>query len=383
MSYLNDAYLAKFEKKIASFNKKLINKGMEPLHYTANREEVSYAVLRGEPVDCPKIWYKMMVPVWNVVISDDTIIPETGWRLIAVVNHEEHIVTQLDKNIDFSVIEKYRHSTYCDHCHTNRYRKANLIIMNEAGETKSIGTTCASDFFGHNMNLWLQKIGWYLWNPDCFSSNNDEESSNMYSMYIEYPLEEVLACANAIIREYGYTPSSEDLSTKAMLIHAFNEYDYGYNENDVKFAREVIEWAKTVSGSNYMMNIRQIAENNNVTMKNFGYAASMIPTYHKAMLREEENEKKDVRESEYVGNVGDKKVRFDVIYDGSNGFDTDYGWMFIHKFHDNNGNVIIWKSKNNVYDVNVGGAMSFTATIKEHNIYNGTKQTVVIRLKEI
>ena len=94
--------------------------------------------------------------------------------------------------------------------------------------------------------------------------------------------------------------------------------------------------------------------------------------------------------SNYVGNVGDKITiigRMEAI----SGFRTDWGYTTIFKITDDNGNVYIWKTTTypDVRDENGEiikideRKLRITATIKEHNEYNGEKQTVLKRCKVV
>ena len=383
MAYLDNASFERFQNEIKKLNKRLEKNGMAPLTYTSSEKEVTYAELRGYPNGYPSFWDKMIMNVWDVKIDAELVIPETGWYLVAVVDHDEHMVKKIDLNANDEELEKFRYYTICDHCKVNRYRKTTIVIKNENGEMKSIGTSCANDFFGHNMNLWLNKMSWYLWNPSIVEGEDDDYiMSRVSSGSMKFPLEDVVAQTNHImVEDGGYIPATEMLSTKATLIRDFSEYKMEFTNEDIEVAKKVIEWVKNSEGtSNYMFNLRQIVKNGSVGVKSFGLVASMVHAYEKETVRKM-NAEKDVRPSEFIGNVGDKKVSFEATYDGNVTFDTDYGLMHIHKFHDNDGNVIVWKTKNNIH-VNAGSKIEFVATIKEHNEYNGTKQTVVTRLKE-
>ena len=70
-----------------------------------------------------------------------------------------------------------------------------------------------------------------------------------------------------------------------------------------------------------------------------------------------------------------------------------YGMVTIYKFLDENGNILIWKTASNLEKIIVvdgekefeniqrGETIKIKATIKEHSEYNGSKQTLVNRVK--
>lgn len=109
-------------------------------------------------------------------------------------------------------------------------------------------------------------------------------------------------------------------------------------------------------------------------------------------------------ESNYVGQVGDK-VEMELTYDGSAHFDTAYGMTYIHRFLDNEGNVLVWRTGNDLCWEEEGTRDNFTyvdadrrkyilcrnyekgdkitikGTIKDHSEYRGEKQTSLTRCK--
>jgi len=75
-----------------------------------------------------------------------------------------------------------------------------------------------------------------------------------------------------------------------------------------------------------------------------------------------------------------------VTYERSFGFDTDFGYLYIHKFRDQSGNVVVWKSGSDTdtltpdqHELVEGETVEIKATVKEHSEYRDVKQTVVNR----
>lgn len=84
---------------------------------------------------------------------------------------------------------------------------------------------------------------------------------------------------------------------------------------------------------------------------------------------------------EHIGTVGEKttitiKVVHIVVLDGT------YGTNYINICEDENNNTIIYKGKANGFP-DKGETATITATIKEHGVRNGVKQTVIQRPKVI
>lgn len=123
-----------------------------------------------------------------------------------------------------------------------------------------------------------------------------------------------------------------------------------------------------------------------------------------ARRKEEERREREERErleaerkaiSQYIGNVGDK-IAMTLTYTGSasweqksySGFGTET--HYAHKFEDENGNVIVWKTTASLAwfgadghcrHHEVGDKVIVSGRIKEHNTYNDQKQTMLMRCK--
>lgn len=87
-------------------------------------------------------------------------------------------------------------------------------------------------------------------------------------------------------------------------------------------------------------------------------------------------------ESQHIGNVGDK-VDLKVTLTSIHTYETNYTYYgelhFIYKFSDENSNTIVWKTSNK--NLEEGKIYQIKGRIKEHNEYNGDKQTVLTRCK--
>lgn len=89
--------------------------------------------------------------------------------------------------------------------------------------------------------------------------------------------------------------------------------------------------------------------------------------------------------SQHVGRVGDK-IDLDVVLEkrawfdvpSFRGFGTDT--MYVFTFRDQQGNALVWKTGVGLVH-EAGTKVHLTGTIKDHNEYDGEKQTVLTRCK--
>ena len=97
--------------------------------------------------------------------------------------------------------------------------------------------------------------------------------------------------------------------------------------------------------------------------------------------------------SQHIGEIGDK-VALDLTYTGSASWEqpafSGYGTEthFIHKFEDESGNVIAWKTTAHLgwtdengywHHPEDGTVVRISGRIKDHTTYNGQKQTMLTR----
>jgi len=103
---------------------------------------------------------------------------------------------------------------------------------------------------------------------------------------------------------------------------------------------------------------------------------------------EEERQAALKARSNYVGTVGEK-LTTTAVYEGSpyyerrgfGGYGTER--VYIHRFRDADGNLVIWKSCCGfpILNANEGETFTVTGTVKEHSEYKGEKQTFILRAK--
>ena len=90
----------------------------------------------------------------------------------------------------------------------------------------------------------------------------------------------------------------------------------------------------------------------------------------------------------YIGNIGEK-LTIKAIYLKRFSFPSYYGETQVHKFADEQGNILVWKTSNFVEQVKdgyyesipKGSVIEIKCSVKEHNKYKGEEQTVVVRCK--
>jgi hypothetical protein len=129
--------------------------------------------------------------------------------------------------------------------------------------------------------------------------------------------------------------------------------------------------------SDYEHNLRVVVIGGIVTHRMAGIAASLIGWYERAMGVVRERAR--TAESAHVGTVGKREV-FKLSLVKVFTYETGFGMTHLYRFEDAAGNVLIWKSSKDL-EIESGVTYNVTGTVKAHDEYKGTKQTVITRCK--
>jgi hypothetical protein len=342
-------------------------------------QEISYTI--GSPF-ITKVDDKEFSVV-EVQISEDSI-KMSGWNVIGSIQFVEGIpIIMSYKELPDWVRESKQ--TTCNHCNTNRVRNSLVVVENDS-EIKVVGKTCLADFVGHTSAAqYADMMKWVFEGDEQF----DEEFFDVGNAKPVYSVKTVLAIALFDIEKFGYVSKQasqerECMSTadgvKGLVIDCANEGLAEIIGADnvgrlMDKAETIVEFVKNIETSNdYTYNLKTIANAGYIPLRMVGFVASMVPFYNK-----ETEPKVDTKASEWIGNVGDKKVSFNGKVTKAVSFSGTYGVS--HMFVINcDGNIVMYRTAN--WFADQGEEVTFVATIKEHSDYNGVKQTVVTRAKK-
>jgi len=331
----------------------------------------------------------------------DVIFKFNGWRSLGLVQRKDGIVQCYFD--DPSLIKQYKDTDFhCDHCNKKVRRNYVVILEHDNGDRKIVGTSCVKEFTsGLDGNL-IAEVNDYLsiLKQKCNATDEVLRGDLNAHDYIEsqcvrtYNVVDIVSAAKRIIDRYGFEPSG---SMNATWKYIMDEYDRTRVEDE---ASDAVEWIKSLSDdetekSSYLFNLKQIIDAGYCTARHFGFLASLIPSYRKSeykRLLDIKNSNK--KESEYVGNVGDK-ISVKVTYVNTYTYNTRFGSSNIHLFVDDNGNIFKWSTGSKLeftvkdpysnysqwYYLDKGATVQLTGKIKDHNEYNKQKQTVLTRCK--
>lgn len=94
----------------------------------------------------------------------------------------------------------------------------------------------------------------------------------------------------------------------------------------------------------------------------------------------EEARQADADKSGWIGTVGERRV-FNLTIRMVFEMEGQYGYSYLHVMHDADGNVVVYKGTNRLGDK--GDTVGVKATVKEHDVRDGVRQTKISRPKEV
>ena len=333
------------------------------------------------------------VKVFNVLLGGNVPVIN-GWEFVAKIDHANKELGSIIRALPGKTLpEKYRKGECkCEHCNINRFRRDTFILYNvQADEHKQVGRTCLKDFLGHENPENVAKMAELL----SYAYEMSRGYANEIGGDRRYlNLENYLTHVAAAVRVKGYFVSKATANENpGMLSTAFvalNSLMDSYEEVltlldvDREMAVKAIEWAQAIGedGStlnDYQHNIKLLAASGAIEFRSSGYAASIVGGYIRSITAEQVKVEKPV--SNHIGTPGDKitvTTTLKHIATTSSG----YGDGFMYLFEDQNGNVIKWFTALDIKKEK-GDVVKFTAKVKNHDVYNGVKGTIVTHAKVI
>lgn len=380
---LKSDWNSKVEKKIQSVIRQVNKYGFSADYHVVNYEvkEVPFYRVDG----CTNTKVKLgFVPV--EVVNYEFNMPDFkvgDYTPVAVIEHNV-IVNDEKANNYVHLINNFENAPaswwtidgHCDDCNDKYSRKKTVMLLNNVdGSFRQIGTSCLKRYLGIT----------------CFNVINN-------FMSVEELVEEELAIYGdnlPVQKEYvktekllGYVYSMYDAMggyVKSLTIEKAWEAAINPDASEVpefaaKRAKDTIEFFRNLNIeelNDFARNVRTAVLTDYIGCS--GYIAYAPMLQEKLMAKMNKHNKE--LNSDYIGNIGDK-ITVDVVCTGSAGFETQYGYSFANTFCDDNGNIYVWITSTRSFEVN-NNKFTIKGTIKNHKEYNGIKQTVLTRVKEI
>jgi len=379
--------------RIAEANKKAARLDVEPLTLTIGETDTVEKFVGGFPTG------EVLVFV-NGTITGTT--PRlNGWAFIASLELFDDTAIIRSVPGEECPPEHRNRGNICDHCGHKRRRTSTYVVRHDDGTVKTVGRNCLKDFMGqsrHNpesIALLFRHITELLESLD----EGEDYGGGSSGGGTAYDLKGTLALTSAVISAYGWvskTMVDEGKAygdTTANLVRSYLTAQPKKYKGDAELVAKVdaakdakrdttdaeaaIAWLTDDSmevSSDYIQSVQAIAKRGWVANKHMGFACSIIQAYRREMARLA----KVNTDSQHIGTIG-KRETFTLKVNRlifSEGF---YGLTIIHLMEDKDGNVFKWFSSGPELDE--GEFLTLKATVKDHSEYQGTKETVLTRVK--
>jgi hypothetical protein len=383
---ISPAELAATRAKIAKINARAAKRGFTGrFTLTADRVEETSTNLLGFTVT--EVFYSVTVdgeaPSYN------------GWTFQARVDRVgESFTLATAPGVDYVARDLVRPGQ-CDHCKHNRPRKYTYLVKNaETGEVKQVGSTCLKDFLG--------------WDGSVVFVSTDEVAGDLGSSFgggpATYDVDSVLAVAFGAIRAFGFRPSNS-IGATAQTVRTIlsgrrmTEQERIALEPVRAYADEANAKVATIKAwilsddfngqSTYVDNLKVAAAASEVTDRQIGLLASAPQAYVRHLETAEERTAKEAQwaaekaartSSEYVGTKGDKiEIKATIV--SIRFIPGQFATTVLYKLRGDDGNLFAWFASREALGEDEGVSVALKGTIKNHEEYEGTKQTVLTRCK--
>lgn len=288
----------------------------------------------------------------------------------------------------------------CDHCHRRGVRYRTYVVQNEqTGEYRQVGSTCVADYLGWDP---VRTAALATMLVEDWRFDDDDEGRNWKSKPYAF-VEEIVTMAACFIRGTGWISRSDqraglkDFATADFVEDGlFDPKAWeAVTKEDKKLAQDTLEHVRGIQNprSDYVQNLTVLANYDDplygrkVIRKNLGLVCSMIPFYQRAMEQEAERKRKAAAAghcNEHLGEVG-QRLEVTAYCESVRFIEGYYGATALHRFRDPDGRLLVWFCGGRGFDAEVGQTYKLRGTVKRHDDYKGTAQTILtrcVRLKE-
>lgn len=328
-------------------------------------------------------------------------IPEmkiAGWTFVGNIDHRLHHET--GRNVVFinPELDEVTPDTYwdtpshCDHCKEQRKRNFTFILRNEAGELKQVGSSCLKDFLGHDP---LKTLKLFEILRDAVRHAKSYRAGLSPASYFYINTIEYVANVIEVLKERGTWLGSQKArelsetsdkpvdSTGDLGLQRYfgsicvNPTHPRASEWAMDEARAMVEEVAQSQGTESLdQNLRTIA---NATLLDYRHTRMAAVIGFKWFQKQPKTQKVN----EFAGSVHflnvDDKFEGEVTVVSKRVIDNDWGSSTLVRMN-YNGNLVITFAGGK-FSPEVGSTLKIAGTVKSLGEFNGTKQTVLNRVR--
>lgn len=375
----------KFEKLLARAVKKGFTGG---LSLTGTR------IIRANGNFYPNMAQSTMITVVEAVITGEPACYE-GYEFLAkvealpgadgVTNWVVSTAPGVEANVDRSVLV----DGYCDHCKVTRPNRRKLYLVREVatGQIIQVGSTCIKDFLGWSaMPVWISEeqvrdsIGFER-TPDFFPTAHLVALSlaiaSVSGGFVPKSCFDKVPTADAVITYLCGRGKEAD-----NLRHAISPLVDQFEKQAGPIMESVAENLRA-SGGEFAANMLAVLDAEAISMRQLGLAAAVVSVHEKMLGAQYKKQAKAVIVTQWLGQVGEKKVPLTGVVTRIREFDG-YAYNSVKRMVEVTGGphvAVTFTEAMWAWDIEEGQQVAITGTVKKHDEFNGTKQTEMIRVK--
>lgn len=352
--------------------------------------------------------------VVDVTVTADAPVKLAGWEFCGVIEHgaddkgQPTNLMRMAPSYTGTVPRSYRtDAATCDHCRTVRNRRETFVVAQE-GELRRVGRSCLVDYMGADSAKQLVAQAGFI--AALAAALNDSLEDGYGSRGPSaWSLAGFLSLTAHVVRELGWTSRGAvyrgDAYGPATADHVLRELTRKQSPTDLETKRtaadrelgaKALAWARAIdpdTDSDYLHNVRVIANRGYAREKDAGLAASIVSAWQREAVKLAAAARAAERgESEWLGEVGQRfggkgktaipGIQAEVMRRSS--FEGMYGTTTIILAQADCGAELLWFSSADVSsDVQPGVKVDVVGTIKRHTTdkRSGAKQTQLSRAK--
>lgn len=277
----------------------------------------------------------------------------------------------------------------CEHCGTSRSRKHTYLVRSEeTGEVKQVGKTCMKDFLGWDVS------------PVFIDEESVEDDlfggfgGGLRGRVFDAPLVDVARLAFAAVEVFGYSGRYSKLATSQIVATILDEAkgadelrehlaDAMLDDDLVRERLEIVR-ATLTEEAGFEANLRTILAGDVVQRGHLGLAVTVGLIYQRAVSQAvQEAHEAPEHVSEWIGTVGEKITVEGTVIQAMT-IDGTYGSSRLVVVSVGQGDrVKMFTSAGWSWDVDAGDAVQLAGTVKGHEEYQGRRETLLVRPKQV
>lgn len=321
------------------------------------------------------------------VIGRVEVLPEDGARLTTAFRPEHA-----------KVISRYRDcAPDCDHCHTQRKRNEIYVLRDlDTGELKQVGTSCVTDFTGHDPGALLNYAQLYTYVNDCL---DPFAGDGCHTQPSAMPTDLFLKAAAFLTRTVGFISSAKAKDTGLTPTYreavelvlsrepAFAKTRQVMRQQDAPLADDVtrIRAAYANPGhSDFAQNAHALLRQSVVPLAKSSHLAILAAAAGVTARERQQVAATHAQPSVHFGTQGTRYTE-PLRYLRHHLSDTAFGVSAYVHFEDRHGNHFVWHAATppqiTTDDAYLGRWFTATFTVKDHAAYRGVDQTNIARVK--